>query len=66
MSVSVQALEQEMVSLMREVDAERAGSGERVTGDDDARVARVGEIMMLIECFYPEAYDAIVERHFVR
>ena len=67
MSVSVitsaQALEQEMVALMRAVDADRAGL--HTTSEDDPRVARVGEIVTLLECFFPDEYDAIIARHFV-
>lgn len=63
MPEAVQALEAEMVALMRAVEADR--SGERITNEDDPRVARVSEIVTIIECFYPEHYDEIVARHFI-
>lgn len=48
---------------MRAVDADRAGL--HTTSEDDPRVARVGEIVTLLECFFPDEYDAIIARHFV-
>jgi len=59
----IEALEAEMVTLMREVDSEK--HTEEIDNDSDPRIARISEIMLIIEVSFPEKFMEIAKRHFV-
>ena len=59
----IEALEAEMVTLMREVDSEK--HTEEIDNDSDPRIARISEIMLIIEASFPEKFMEIAKRHFV-
>lgn len=59
----IEALEAEMVTLMREVDSEK--HTEEIDNDTDPRIARISEIMLIIEVSFPEKFMEIAKRHFV-
>lgn len=59
----IEALEAEMVTLMREVDSEN--HTEVIDNDSDPRIARISEIITIIEVAFPEQFMEIAKRHFV-
>lgn len=59
----IEALEHEMVTLMREVDSEN--HTEVIDNESDSRIARISEIITIIEISFPDKFMEIAKRHFV-